>query len=792
MSGRKGRTAQERRRTRRAAERQGLTAAASGATGLPLSDRDTAWDAGAARKGLSENQYGRAHFWRDPDGDANTISAYKLPFAKNNPPLTAVWRGVTAAAGAIQGARGGVNIPQDDVAGVKSRIGSYYAKARKKYDDPNLKPPWDAAEGESAAALLAYAELGPGVGETDEEIGAEQAEFAERVKFWQAELGEPADAVLDTEALRMRSLLENTREALQHNARCSCGHWLSEHTGADGPCNHKDGRGVCSCSAFSEMAAEVEPGFTDDGAAQFECSGCGSRSESRRSPLDVPIGSPDLAERMKLRLEDFALEVADEPLAEGMEPREELPDRHPSPEAPEVDHVPGRAVRWTATLVPEGSLTDDGRAIAPGALTWRELPLTLMAMIETTEGGHLGAEVAGRIDRIWRDEASGLIRGEGVFDDGEYGAEIARLVDDRTLSGVSVDLAIHQYEVGPKSDWFDEDGNWAPGENSTREDEEEPSLIDLLFGEEGDDTIFVVTEAVIGAVTVCPFQAFADAKIEVAASLVAGASPGIWTVTSQAGFVTIRLPAEALTASAVEPEPEPPEAITAAAAGLAPVLPPAEWFENPQLEELTPLTVDEDGRIYGHAWAWDTCHIGIPGVCTTAPTSQTGYSYFLLKQIECDDGERVCVGTVTLDTGHADRRMGQEQAAAHYDHTGVAVADVVVGEDEHGGWVAGALRPNVDAEKARALRGAVLSGDWRNVDGNLELVALLAVNVPGFPVPRTRALVAAGDDGNEVLALVAAGIHTGELSQEDRSKIEALRARADGRFAELAARAAAE
>jgi hypothetical protein len=28
------------------------------------------------------------------------------------------------------------------------------------------------------------------------------------------------------------------------------------------------------------------------------------------------------------------------------------------------------------------------------------------------------------------------------------------------------------------------------------------------------------------------------------------------------------------------------------------------------------LTVDEDGRIRGHAWEWDTCHIGIPGVCT--------------------------------------------------------------------------------------------------------------------------------------------------------------------------------
>ena len=36
----------------------------------------------------------------------------------------------------------------------------------------------------------------------------------------------------------------------------------------------------------------------------------------------------------------------------------------------------------------------------------------------------------------------------------------------------------------------------------------------------------------------------------------------------------------------------------------------------------------------------------------------------------------------------------------------------------------------------RVLRALTPSGDWRGVNGNLELVSILAVNTPGFPVAR--------------------------------------------------------
>jgi hypothetical protein len=97
-------------------------------------------------------------------------------------------------------------------------------------------------------------------------------------------------------------------------------------------------------------------------------------------------------------------------------------------------------------------------------------------------------------------------------------------------------------------------------------------------------------------------------------------------------------------------------------------------------------------------------------------------------------------------------------AASHYDHTGTVAADVRAGEDEHGIWVAGALRPTLTDEQIRTFRAAPLSGDWRRIGGRLELVAALAVNTPGFPVPRTRArvLVASGVQ-QSVIAVAPAG-----------------------------------
>lgn len=108
---------------------------------LPLADEDREWDAGEARKRLADwaeediDKYRKGFLWYDEE-NADNLTAYKLPIADViDGRLYAVPRAIIAAAAAIQGARGGVDIPASDVPGVKNHIEKYYKKMDKT-------PPW--------------------------------------------------------------------------------------------------------------------------------------------------------------------------------------------------------------------------------------------------------------------------------------------------------------------------------------------------------------------------------------------------------------------------------------------------------------------------------------------------------------------------------------------------------------------------------------------------------------------------------------------------------------------------
>lgn len=95
----------------------------------------------------------KAFFWYDA-ADAENFGAYKLKFADViDGKLMAVARGVFLAAAVMQGARGGVDIPDADRAGVRGHIARYYAKMRKEFDDDSIVAPW-----EKSAALPARAD----------------------------------------------------------------------------------------------------------------------------------------------------------------------------------------------------------------------------------------------------------------------------------------------------------------------------------------------------------------------------------------------------------------------------------------------------------------------------------------------------------------------------------------------------------------------------------------------------------------------------------------------------------
>jgi 2'-5' RNA ligase len=197
------------------------------------------------------------------------------------------------------------------------------------------------------------------------------------------------------------------------------------------------------------------------------------------------------------------------------------------------------------------------------------------------------------------------------------------------------------------------------------------------------------------------------------------------------------------------------------ASAVAQLLPPAHAFADPVLSELTPLTLDDSSipgyiEVYGHLAGWGTCHTGFAGQCVTPPRSRHDYGYFNVGAVRTHDAGEVKVvaaGHITMgEGGHAGLKLSASEAAAYYDNVNTVVADVTAGEDAFGIWVHGVVRRSATPEQVEALRASPLSGDWRPMDGGLELVAALAVNSGGFPIPRAR--VASGVP----VALVAAGV----------------------------------
>lgn len=368
-------------------------------------------------------------------------------------------------------------------------------------------------------------------------------------------------------------------------------------------------------------------------------------------------------------------------------------------------------------VIPEGVESGDGRIFDKEAISIRELPLPLLWQIKTADG-HSGSVVVGRIDHMERLADGGIGNAYGQFDSGPYGKEAERLVREGFIRGVSADLDQFEAEDGTELQ-TDEDGKEIEVKN------------DKLR----------ITKARVMAATIVPKPAFQECTIV----LEADEQP------------MIDQEEEVIPDGIYVEDVDPIEAAALVAcgfvAGAIPTIPPREWFDDPQLEKATPLTVTDDGRVFGHIAAWNVDHIGMT-FGTRPPRSRSKYAYFHTGVLRTEDGTDVPVGQLTLAGGHASLELSATQAARHYDDTASAIADVHAGEDAYGIWVAGSLRPGASPEQIRALRASAPSGDWRPIKGQLELVAVCQVNVPGFPIARAR--VASG----QVMALVAAGAST--------------------------------
>lgn len=412
------------------------------------------------------------------------------------------------------------------------------------------------------------------------------------------------------------------------------------------------------------------------------------------------------------------------------------------------------AVSWSGVLAVEGVMTGDGRLMEPESLRW-ETPIPIRAAFQDI-GGHDNAIIVGRIDTIERAE-NGRIEARGIFDTGsDGGREAARLVGERFMNGVSVDLDDVVFEIRVASELLEEDEGTgeillaAAGDSG--DERERETVMEL----NPDDELMVTTSARIRAATLVAIPAFSDAVIYLADD----DEDEDDEEEDDKGESNDEDDSDDDDEDD-EDDDEDEASVTASAAKHTPDTPPLSWFMNPKLTEPTPLEVTREGRVFGHIAAWGTCHTGRPQECVTAPKTSAGYAYFLTGMMLTADDEAVPVGTITMDTLHAGQRASASTAAAHYENTGAVAAYVSAGEDEHGIWIAGSLRPGLEEKQIKSLRAAPLSGDWRTIGGNLELIGVLAVNTPGFPIPRTSALVAsadlAGHDG-AIESLTAAGM----------------------------------
>jgi hypothetical protein len=175
-------------------------------------------------------------------------------------------------------------------------------------------------------------------------------------------------------------------------------------------------------------------------------------------------------------------------------------------------------------------------------------------------------------------------------------------------------------------------------------------------------------------------------------------------------------------------------------------------FENPRLTGPTVLTMNDQGRIYGHLAIFGRHHRSVQSDRISVPRSPSNYANFHTSPpVLLDNGERLPVGRLTVGTGHADTRWRAAAATAHYDNTGNCFALVRAGEDQFGIWFSGVASPGASAELVEQGLSAPLSGDWRNFGQGLDLVAVLGVNTPGF-------VVQGRDDNHGVPATLVASL----------------------------------
>lgn len=457
-----------------------------------------------------------------------------------------------------------------------------------------------------------------------------------------------------------------------------------------------------------------------------------------------------------------------------------------------------KVTTWRGLLAPYGKPTGDGRRFATDALSAGRLPSALRWQREDGQG-HSRSVAVGTLDHVEFTDEGPYGRGIIFTPDPDQLPRLAedvaemRMLLDQGVIGPSVDLDSMEFHALPPTEAGPNPGELA-GQPQKRPDIQvdkgrirAATLVQIPafsecgpfeLGEMDADEYAAQCEAwaaerdqldVDSSEFAALFAELMDAETEDTfgarfdklAKAVGSPALAAWIGRRKYGQKGMTRLQEGAPAKSVKPLHAAgylEGAMVAAATELesVPAVPPAEWFRTPEADKPTALTVTPDGRVFGHIADYRTCHTGFSG-CVRAPKSPSSYAYFHTGVTRTDEGD-LPIGKITLGTGHADLSYSHRPAAEHYDNSGTAVVEGRAMDGKHGIWFSGRVIPGVSQARVDELRRSPLSGDWRPIGGRREMIAALAVNSGGFPIPRESLTASATGEGYEEGALVAAGV----------------------------------
>lgn len=372
--------------------------------------------------------------------------------------------------------------------------------------------------------------------------------------------------------------------------------------------------------------------------------------------------------------------------------------------------------RWTAFIARDNTEVDRGFRWF-GTFTWRD---GKPALKQLGSNGHVDGSndtIVGHVEQFSKVE--GMNFASGVFYDDMHGRKAAQLaVDGGPLSFISCEAAEAEQEIVEDDDGMIVQIRFPEYMIGALAQVDKPGFPDTGFL-----TIEIVEDEMV------------DSPMSIAASGVDGHlgdhdQLDDYTEAEDWGF-------NFLVASSMGSIPE----YKSTAFGL------------PECPHPMPLTVFEDMSFAGHLAVYDTCHIAFADKCVRPPKSHLSYTPAHQGNVRLDDGNLLRVARISIGSNHAPSNLNPRATADFYERDSLCAGFATCLDGEIGIWVRGHVNLEADQSVINRFASAAWSGDWRSIRRHLELVGILSVNIPGFPIPDAKAW----QEGRETKALVASG-----------------------------------